>query len=231
MAANLLNIHLDKEPMLRTRPLSSLTHNSVFLLCILGLLLTGCQVPLVVAPTPTPQAVATPADDIEPMAPLPVEQALPPASLAIPELGLESAVMPMSWTIADVNGQRTTKWQVPLDTAGWHVNSTGVGAAGRLLISGHQAQGAALFKPLALGEIAVGQAVDITDEEGLVFVYRVTEVSEPIPLTGATAEDEAAAAAYAEPTTEPLLTLVTGWPEFTTTHRVFAVAELIGVRR
>jgi len=31
--------------------------------------------------------------------------------------------------------------------------------------------------------------------------------------------------------TKAQLTLVTGWPEFTTTHRFFAVADYVGVLR
>jgi sortase (surface protein transpeptidase) len=137
----------------------------------------------------------------------------------------------MGWTVVDVDGQRTTRWVVPADEVGWHITSAGAGGAGRVVLSGHQALGLAPFKPLALGEIVPGQEILLTDSEGIVFVYRVTEVTEPIPLTGATAEEEALAASYLAPSDEALLTLVTGWPDFTTTHRVFAVAEFLGLQK
>jgi sortase (surface protein transpeptidase) len=120
---------------------------------------------------------------------------------------------------------------VPLEAIGWHVNSAGAGQAGNVVLSGHQAQGAALLAPLALGDIAVGQELLLTDAQGQVFLYSVTEVSDPIPVTGATAEDDALAATYAAPSSQPKLTLITGWPDFTTTHRIFAVAELVGLKK
>ena len=111
------------------------------------------------------------------------------------------------------------------------MNSAGAGGAGTVVISGRQADGAALFAPLALGAAEVGQEIHLIDGDGIVFVYRIREVTEPIPITGATDEEEAQAAAYFEPSDEAQLTLVTGWPEFTTTHRVFVVADYVGVVR
>ena len=149
-------------------------------------------------------------------------------SLRIPDLALELPVTNMGWVVTESGGQRTTEWIVPLDSIGWHVNSAGAGGTGNTLLSGHQASGDALLAPLALGDITAGQEVQLVDEQGQVFVYRVTEVSEPIPLVGATEEDNALAQTYVAPTTTPQLTLVTGWPDFTTTHRIFAVAEYVG---
>jgi hypothetical protein len=69
----------------------------------------------------------------------------------------------------------------------------------------------------------------LTDGDGITFVYRITEVTDPIPVTGATPDEIARASTYFAPTTTARLTLVTGWPDFTTTHRIFAVAEFVGV--
>ena len=201
---------------------------------VILLLLTACQVNLVPTPTPssTPETAAGPSSGnagVTPatMASLPTQ----PVQLAIPVLAVEWPIVPMGWIVADVNGQRTTKWEVPLEAIGWHVNSAGAGEAGNVVLSGHQAQGAALLAPLALGDIAIGQELLLTDAQGQVFVYSVTEVSEPIPVTGATAEDDALAATYAAVSSQPKLTLITGWPDFTTTHRIFAVAELVGLKK
>ena len=100
-------------------------------------------------------------------------------------------------------------------------------AAGNTVLAGHQAAGAAVFAPLALGEVEAGQEIVLTDAAGATFTYRVVAVSEPIPLLGATADEIAAATAYMAPTDDARLTLVTGWPAATTTHRIFAVAELV----
>jgi hypothetical protein len=199
------------------------------LMATLLLVLAGCQA--IAVPTAAPAATETPTVlAVESMTPLPLDQALAPTPITIPAVELDQPIVPMGWTIADVNGERTTKWVVPTDAVGWHVTSAGAGGAGRVVLSAHQAAGEAPFKPLALGEIVPDQEILLTDSEGIVFVYRVTEVSQPIPLTGATAEDEALAASYLTPSDEALLTLITGWPEFTTTHRVFAVAEFVGLQ-
>jgi hypothetical protein len=87
--------------------------------------------------------------------------------------------------------------------------------------------GSAVFAPLALGDIVVGQAIEITDTIGRRFVYQVSEVSEPVPILGATDEDNDMARSFMQPSETPILTMMTGWPDFTTTHRIFAVAEFV----
>jgi sortase (surface protein transpeptidase) len=152
--------------------------------------------------------------------------AIPPVQIAIPSLALEIPVAPMTWESAVVEGQRTTRWVVPDDAAGWALNSAGAGGTGNSVVAGHQARGAAVFEAISLGEVEIGQDILVLDEIGNTYVYRVVEVSEPIPLIGATAQEAAQAAAYVAPTSDARLTLVTGWPAETTTHRVFVVAEL-----
>ncbi|MCB0082518.1 MAG: sortase [Caldilineaceae bacterium] len=163
-------------------------------------------------------------EDDEGIAP---NEAAAPMSLEIPDLALELPVETMGWVVTEQNGQRTTTWIVPSDAIGWHANSVGAGGAGNLILSGQQAKGSALFAPLALGDITVGQELTITDAAGATFLYRITEVSEPVPILGATEEDSNLARSYLQPSEAPILTMMTGWPDFTTTHRIFAVAELV----
>jgi sortase (surface protein transpeptidase) len=162
---------------------------------------------------------------------LPQEQTTGPVRLQIPAIELDVPVIAMGWRLEVVDGRRTTVWDVPDDEAGWHMNSAGAGAAGNTVISGRQVGGAAVFAPLALGAVSEGQEVHLVDGDGITFVYRIREVTEPVPITGATPEEQEQAAAYIAPSEEARLTLVTGWPEFTTTHRVFAVADFVGVAR
>lgn len=185
-------------------------------------LVLGCQP--IQAPASTPASTPTPVEEpaAEPY------QGLPPVTLRIPDLALDLPITPMGWVVTEANGQRTTEWIVPLDTIGWHVNSAGAGGTGNTLLSGHQTSGSALFAPLALGDITVDQELQLVDEGGQVFVYRVSEVSEPIPLVGATEEDNALAQSYTAATDSAQVTLITGWPDFTTTHRIFAVADYVG---
>ncbi|MEZ4870305.1 MAG: class F sortase [Caldilineaceae bacterium] len=195
------------------------------LLPICLVLLLGCQ-PLIQAPPSTPAAdlVLQPTPTVA--AP---SEPLPPVRMRIAALNLDLPIVPMGWIVTENNeGQRTTKWVVPLDAVGWHVNSAPAGAMGNTILSGHQFMGSALFAPLALGDIQVGQEVELVDEAGATFTYKITEVSEPIPLLGASEEDVALAESYMQPSAEAQLTLMTGWPDFTTTHRIFAVAVRVG---
>ncbi len=205
--------------------LSKIVHHgraalSVFSLITL-LFLLGCQ-PIQV---PTPEPTTTSVEEPTPVA---EEPALVPVALRIPDLALELPITEMGWVVTEANGQRITEWIVPVETIGWHVNSAGAGANGNTVLSGHQTTGAAVFAPLALGDIVVGQELQLVDEAGNVFVYTVNEISEPIAIVGATEEDNALAQTYIAPTDTAQLTLVTGWPDFTTTHRIFAVAEYVG---
>lgn len=199
----------------------SRAHLLLVLLVSLVLVL-GCQP--IQAPASTPDSTPTPVEEptAEPY------QGLPPVSLRIPALALELPITPMGWVVTEANGQRTTEWIVPLESIGWHVNSAGAGGTGNTILSGHQASGSALFAPLALGDIMIDQELQLVDEQGQIFVYRVSEVSEPIPLVGATEEDNALAQTYTAAADSAQLTLITGWPDFTTTHRVFAVADYVG---
>lgn len=169
------------------------------------------------------------ADNIIAVEPLSLEQAVPPVNITIPDIELAATVEAMGWTVTEEDGQRTTKWTVPESAAGWHVNSAGAGGSGNVILSGHQLQGDAVFAPISLGDVAVGQQVLLEDEEGVVFVYEVVDVSEPIPVNNASAEEETAALAYVAENGEARLTLITGWPEFTTTHRIFVQAVLSGI--
>jgi hypothetical protein len=151
-----------------------------------------------------------------------------PVGLAIPAVGLQAQVTPMGWEPIMAGDQVTTGWIVPEQTLGWAVNSAGAGEPGNVVIAGHQAIGAGLLRPLALGEVTAGQEIQLEAADGTVYLYRVSEVSNPITAIGATAEEQAQAAAYLAPTAAPRLTLVSGWPADATTHRLFVVAEFVG---
>lgn len=151
-----------------------------------------------------------------------------PVALTIPAIHLGAEVTPMGWELAMNGDVVTTRWVLPLDTLGWAVNSAAAGAPGNVIIAGHQALGAELFRPLALGEVTIGQEIRLLGVDGVTYVYRVREVSPPIPAIGATADETAQAAAYLAASDDARLTLLSGWPADTTTHRLFVVAEYEG---
>jgi len=150
-----------------------------------------------------------------------------PVALSIPALDLEAPVVPMGWEPALIGDQVTTRWIVPLDAVGWAVNSAGAGDAGNLVMIGQQALGAGLLRSIALGEIEGGQEILVTAADGKIYVYKVSEETPPIPAIGATPAETARAAAYLEPGDTAKLTLVTGWPADTSTHRIFVVADYV----
>lgn len=177
--------------------------------------------------TITDSSVLTAATAISLSAPLTVAFANAPVALAFPELELMVPVQPMGWELVRSDGVRSTRWLLPTDAAGWHPGSAGAGEAGNLLISGSQLLGAAVFAPLALGEVEPGQEIVVTSATGAEYAYSVVELSEPLALAN-DAEADAALVAYLQPTLAAgvaRLTLVTGWPDFTTTHRIVVVAE------
>jgi hypothetical protein len=181
------------------------------------------------APTAAPEAQTTALPADAPAAAIAAAEGAVPVALTIPAINLGAEVTPMGWELTMNGEQITTRWVVPLDTLGWAVNSAGAGAAGNMVIVGHQALGAALLRPLALEEVTPGQEIRVQGADGVTYLYLVSEVSPPLPAIGATADDLARAAAYLAPTTDTRLTLVSGWPADTTTHRLFVVAEYTGV--
>lgn len=206
----------------------------MLLLFLLLLLLAACQG----TPEANPQLVLTPAttagsaenaeEAIQSTEPLASEAAGQPLSLAIPALKLQIPITEMGWQVTEVNGERKATWEVPLDSAGWHLNSALPGTAGNLILSGHHLLGAAVFAPLARGEVTVGMQLLITDDQGRTFLYQVSQISDPIPALGASAAEQQQATAYLAPATRPLLTLVTGWPDFSNTHYLFVIADFVG---
>lgn len=208
------------------------------LLCAVAFLAACSPVENMATPTPRSEATPTAANTgttatetpatVQVTMPVPVQAGKQPATLRIAELNMVVPVTAMGWELTLVDGVRTTGWAVPERTAGWMPNTAGVGEPGNMVIAGHQAQGDAVFAALALGEILPGQTIAVTGADGRSFDYRVVEVSDPVPVLGATAADTARAAAYVAPSEDGRLTLVSGWPGDTTTHRIFAVAELVG---
>ncbi len=210
---------------------------------LLAILLTGCRaatsLPLpassagstrataTTVPTaeqPTPEGIATEETTAEVVSGEAI--GVPPVALSIPEIDMDIRISVMDWRVVKTDGVRTTAWILPDNGAGWHPNSASPGSAGNVVISGHQLLGDAAFAPIALGDVVVGQEILLSDADGNTFTYIVTEVTDPLPIPDTFAEEQALAAQYAAPTTTPSLTLISGWPDFSTTHRVIVRAEL-----
>lgn len=218
----------------------TMTHTRSLRLALIGLLVglmalavAACQTIGTATTGPASLSQAAPAQPTlrpeERVAPLPTAaaEAPKPVRLAIPAIQLDVPVVPMGWTVSSRDGI-SVQWELPTGAAGWHVNSARAGGPGNTVISGSQYEGDAVFAPLSLGDAAVGQDVILTDSAGVTYTYRITQVLEPLPLRGADAGAKATARALVEQAGVTRLTLITGWPNFTTTHRQFVVAEIVG---
>lgn len=213
----------------------------LFLFLLIAMLgLAGCTTAAPLPPatsTPAPAAVATPTPELveSPSTGMastattdtPAADRLPPVLLSIPEIDMEVAVSSMTWRVVETDGVRTTTWVLPESGAGWHPNSAGVGDNGNVVISGHQLLGDAPFAPIALGDIEVGQEILLTNANGEMFTYEVIEVTEPLPISSDPVAEAAMAERYLTQTQVPTLTLISGWPDYSTTHRVIVIAHLV----
>lgn len=151
-------------------------------------------------------------------------RALSPVRLVIPDAGMDVPVQPMGWRTTRAGDTRTTQWILPESAAGWHVDSAQPGRAGNVILSGRQLEGD-VFAPIAQDALRVGQEIILVASDGSQYMYTIIEISDPLPVQ-ASAEIDARVQGYVTQTPLPTLTLITGWPDFTTTHRIFVVATL-----
>lgn len=212
---------------------------SLFLLLIV---LVGCSDPSSTTPTDSKTATttatniatatlqATPTIVRPIVTPLAQSAAYPPIALEIPAIHLKVNVVPMGWQVTSVNGVRRAEWQLPLEEAGWHINSGKVGSDQAVVLSGHHRLGAHVFAPIAQGGVQIGQEIWLTDAQKRVWVYTVSTISQPIPVSGASKAERAQLQSYLEPISHPQLVLLTGWPDFSDTHYLAVVADLTGRR-
>ncbi len=178
------------------------------------------------SPAATPTATLRPEEVVPPL-PTTAPEAVTPVRLSIPAIAMDVPVVPMGWKVTNGDSM-AVEWVLPTDAAGWHANSAPAGGPGNTVISGSQFAGDAVFAPLALGDAAIGQEVILTDSAGNSFTYQITQVLEPLPERSVDNGADATARALVEQAGVTRLTLITGWPAFTTTHRQFVVAELVG---
>lgn len=204
---------------------------------LLFFMLIACQ-NTPVASTPTaqqPTAISennqTPVADfvVQSQQVIAAEEAGAPQRLVAPSIDFAAPIEAMGWQVTQVEGERKAVWQVPENSVGWHLNSAQPGTAGNMVLSGHHLLGAAVFAPLARGELALGAPLLVTDDQGRTFLYQVSAIGEPIPAIGGTPEEQQQAEAYLAPSSEAKLTLMTGWPDFSDTHYLFISATFTGV--
>lgn len=190
----------------------------------------GVEPPASPLETPPPlvaglaNSTSVPPTEAEAMVAALVAQEVTPVRLLIADARMDVFVQPLGWETVRVDGERTTRWTLPHGAAGWHVDSARPGESGNMVISGRQL-GGDVFAPIAQDALQVGQEIVLQDSAGNQYSYRIQTISAPLLIQGDAAA-ETQTAAYLAQTDSPTLTLVTGWPDFTTTHYIFVVATL-----
>ena len=186
--------------------------------------------PMPVQPTPTPDPpppsqTPTPsqgAAEASQLAAVPAAGASPPTRITIPSIGLDVPVRPVGMISYEVAGETRYIWDTLPDTAAFHETSAYPGLPGNTVINGHRDIEAAVFRDL--GEVQVGDAIQVFVNEAVGYVYQVEEIL-VVPHTHASQDQHAANRKLLGYFPEVRLTLVTCEPVGSATHRLVIIAR------
>jgi len=186
-------------------------------------------------PPPTPVATflplpanvpGSPVPTIEPAAPTPVTQPVmtaatsPPSRIVAPAIGLDAKVVPVGWTVQDVNGKKVANWIVADYAAGWHKNSAYPGASGNTVLSGHHNIKGEVFRHVV--DLKLGDAIYLyAGDQRYAYTVRRTMI---LKEKGEPESVRLENARWIAKSNDVRLTLVTCWPYTNNTHRVIVVA-------
>ena len=144
--------------------------------------------------------------------------------LVIPSLGIDVRIVEVGWRAVQTADGPLGEWETVSGAVGFHRGSADPGEAGNCVLSGHSAEegGAALR---GIERIPIGDSIVLYNAQGFQYNYMVTGVI-TLDETGATEAERREHARWMDPTPEPVLTVVTCWPEWSYTHRIVVRAEL-----
>lgn len=187
---------------------------------------TDEPVPTPATPVPSPGTIA-PSSQINPAA---LGSGSRPSQLRIPDIGLDVPVVEVSWEVAFEAGTWHSRWQTVDDAAGHHRDSANPGEGGNVVLSGHHNTGAEVFRQVSeigLPGSPLGEGIDLilVAADGGLHTYTVVSW-ERFQVEGIPETERRNYAHYMDPTTDPILTLITCWPYESNSHRVVVVAEL-----
>jgi sortase A len=183
-------------------------------------------VPLQPTPTPVPPAftqTSVPSRGAaSQLVAVPAAGASPPIRITISRIGLDVPVRPVGMISYEVAGETRYIWDTLPDTAAFHETSAYPGLPGNTVINGHRDIGAAVFRDL--GEIQVGDAIQVFVNEAVGYVYQVEEIL-VVPHTHASQEQHATNRKLLGYFPEVRLTLVTCEPIGSASHRLVIIAR------
>ncbi|MFN2168393.1 MAG: sortase [Anaerolineae bacterium] len=169
-------------------------------------------------PTPTPTVSPSPTPS-----PTPTPEPQPPVRIVAPAIDLDAKVVPMTWELVDSDGTMISEWIVPVDAAGWHVNSAMPGQQENVVLSGHHNIEGKVFRyviDLEPGDTVTVYAGERAFEYIVTEKYILKEAGMPLRVRQRNAQ-------WIMPTGDERLTLITCWPyEWPgNSHRVIVVAR------
>lgn len=189
--------------------------------------------PSLTAPLPSPTLLPAPT-------PTPVAAGVRPIRLVIPDLKIDTKVVPMGWEVIQTADGPRSEWVIPKYEAGHHINSALLGQPGNLVISGHNNIYGQVFKPISFAwdndrrvkvddftdrsEVLNGRSIQLFDEAGQVYTYVIEEFYR-LKDTGTPLQQRIANGRFMQPTQDTRLTLITCWPPTNNTHRLVVVAR------
>lgn len=168
-------------------------------------------VEVVVLPSPTVVSQA-PTGPTPTASPTPVPS--PASRIVIASIGVDSKVVEIG---TKYNDKGELVWETAAYAVGHHEGSANPGEAGKIVMSGH------ISSPIShegdvfrrLPDVKLGDEIILYSASGAEFHYRVTETQVVLPTD----------LSVLDPSSEPILVLITCYPDWVYTHRFIVIAK------
>lgn len=136
-----------------------------------------------------------------------------PVRIVIPKIAVNAHVV-------EIVPQNDGSWGTAAYAVAYHAGTGLIGEANNIVLSGHNNFQGEVFRRLA--ELQAGDEITLySADNGYRYVVQETAI---VPWVAASAEDRRRHVQYLLPTPAPTLTLVSCWPYWVYTHRVYVVA-------
>jgi sortase A len=152
--------------------------------------------------------------------------AQPPDRLVIPQIELDSEIVPIGWDVQEQEGVITRVWQVADFVVSWHETSGYPGRVGNTVLNGHHNIKGEVFRYLV--DLQPGDRVHVYAQEQR-YTYAVTE-KHILKEKGEPLDVRRENAGWIEPTDDERLTMITCWPYTNNTHRLVVIAKPVPTR-
>jgi len=147
-----------------------------------------------------------------------------PLRIVIPAAGIAAPVVEVGWHVDRSGDAPRGVWDTVSGAAGHLRGSADPGQAGNCVLAGHSSDaGGAVFR--RLNEVAAGDRIELYTVSGQCYTYTVSTVV-LLDENGASAAEKREHARWLDSNGEPVVTLVTCWPDWSYTHRLIVRGRL-----